>query len=300
MRPKLIVIGGPTASGKTSLSIAIAQHYDCPILSSDSRQFFKEMNIGTAKPTQDELSQATHHFIGHLNIQQKYSVGKYEQDALKVISQVHQQGEVAIMVGGTGLYAKAVCEGLDDFPYVSQSVRQLWQDKLESEGIDHLQSELKRLDPDYYKVVDEHNPHRLIRALSVISSSDNTYSSFLNKPKAERPFDIIKVAIIPDRDLLYKRINDRVDQMILDGLIEEAQGLYEHRHLNSLNTVGYKELFKHFDGDWAASQAIDKIKQHSRNYAKRQMTWFRNQGGWHIQKQWMVEDVVALVNDPKS
>ena len=195
------------------------------------------------------------------------------------------------MVGGTGLYAKAVCEGLDEFPQVSSTIRKHWQDQLENKGLGFLQLELKQSDPTYYNTVDIKNPHRLIRALSVIQVSGLPFSSFLNKKKAIRDFDVIKLAILPDRDILYKRINDRVDDMILNGLIEEARSLYPYKGINSLNTVGYKELFKHFDGAWTLSHAIDKIKQHSRNYAKRQMTWFRNQEGWQVRPSWNAAEI---------
>ncbi|MEL6122319.1 MAG: tRNA (adenosine(37)-N6)-dimethylallyltransferase MiaA [Bacteroidota bacterium] len=292
----LLVIGGPTASGKTGLSIAIAKEFGCPILSSDSRQFYREMNIGTAKPTKAELQQAQHHFIDHLSIHDNYSVGQYERDALRILEDCFAIHPFAIMVGGTGLYAKAVMNGLDHFPKVPDDIKSKWRSLSENNGIQFLQDALAKVDPDYHKIVDLNNPHRLIRALSVTESSGLPFSSFLRQQEHPRPFQTLRIAIIPERESLYGRINNRVDRMILDGLIDEAKALYPHRHLQSLNTVGYKELFKCFDGEWSESHAIDKIKQHTRNYAKRQYTWFKNQGDWHEQSNWEVDEILSLVS----
>lgn len=276
----LIVIGGPTASGKTSLSIALAKHYSCPIISADSRQFYREMSIGTAKPDTDELAAAEHHLINSLSIHEPYSVGQFERDVIALLNRLYQQHDVVILVGGTGLYIKAVCEGLDDFAKVNQTDVQYYQNLFDTNGITFLQKELQEQDLEYAATVDMYNSHRLIRALSYIKSTGQKFSAQLNKKTIARQFTPHYISLALDRKLLYDRINRRVDQMILNGLTEEVKILYPYKHLNSLNTVGYKELFRHFDGEWTLEQAIDKIKQHSRNYAKRQITWFKNQGDW--------------------
>jgi tRNA dimethylallyltransferase len=277
---QLIVVGGATASGKTAFATRLAQHFQTEIISADSRQFYREMSIGTAKPTASELAQAPHHFINNLSIHQNYSVGDFEQEALAVLGQIFEKHDVAIMVGGTGLYLKAVCEGLDKFPDTPLSIRQEFEAIFENQGIEMLQQQLQNVDPQYFTQVDSNNPARLIRALSVWKTTGQPYSSFLNLEKEPRFFNPIYLALDLPRPVLYDRINRRVDAMMTEGLLAEAENLYPHRHLQALQTVGYAELFDYFDGKCTLDEAIDKIKQHSRNYAKRQITWFRKDAHW--------------------
>jgi len=275
MEKYLIVIAGPTAIGKTDLSLSIAKKYATDILSCDSRQFYKEMNIGTAVPSIDELAQVKHHFIQNLSIEQNYSVGKFELDALKKIEVLHQTKDVIIMVGGSGLYIDAVCRGLDDFPDVPEELRDELNLRFKNEGIEPLKAQLIELDPEYHKEVDRANPHRIIRALEICISTGKSYSSFRKQQKKKRKFKTIKLILSRDRDILYTRINQRVDMMMAEGLLEEAKNVYEYRANNALQTVGYKELFAYFDGEWDLETAVSEIKKNTRRYAKRQMTWFR-------------------------
>ncbi len=280
VKKKLIIIGGPTASGKTDCAIQLAQHFGTEILSADSRQFYKEMSIGTAKPQLSDLAKAKHHFIGNLSIHDAYSVGDFERDALAVLESIFEKHDTAIMVGGTGLYIRAVCEGLDVFPYVPLSIRDEFEDIFEKQGIEPLQKLLQDVDYEYFTKADIQNPMRLIRALSVWKVSDKPFSSFLSGNKIERNFTPIYIALEIPRAILYDRINHRVDLMMAEGLLDEAKALYPFKHLNALQTVGYTELFAHFDGEMTLDEAVDKIKQHTRNYAKRQMTWFRKNDFW--------------------
>ena len=280
VKKKLIIIGGPTASGKTDCAIQLAQHFGTEILSADSRQFYKEMSIGTAKPQLSDLAKAKHHFIGNLSIHDAYSVGDFERDALAVLETIFETHNTAIMVGGTGLYIRAVCEGLDVFPDVPLSIRDEFEAIFENEGIEPLQKLLQDVDYEYFMKADIHNPMRLIRALSVWKASGKPFSSYLSGNKVERDFTPIYIALEMPRAVLYDRINRRVDLMIAEGLFEEAKNLYPFKDLNALQTVGYTELFAHFDGEMTLDEAVDKIKQHTRNYAKRQMTWFRKNDFW--------------------
>lgn len=275
MNKFLISIVGPTAIGKTSLAIAVAQHFNTEIISADSRQFFKEMSIGTAVPSPAELTSAPHHFIQHKSIEEEYSVGEFERDALEKLEDLFEQHQTVVMVGGSGLYVKAVTEGLDDFPEVDPAIRQQLNKTLETEGIAVLQQQLKLLDPEYYAEVDQDNPHRLVRALEISIGSGMPYSSFRNKKKHPRSFRTITVGLTAARETIYERINRRVDLMMQEGLLEEARILYRRKDLNALNTVGYKELFRHIDGDWSLEEAVSEIKKNSRRFAKRQLTWFR-------------------------
>lgn len=280
VKKKLIIIGGPTASGKTDCAIQLAQHFGTEILSADSRQFYKEMSIGTAKPQLSDLAKAKHHFIGNLSIHDAYSVGDFERDALAVLETIFETHDTAIMVGGTGLYIRAVCEGLDEFPDVPLSIRDEFEAIFKNEGIEPLQKLLQEVDYEYFTQVDIHNPIRLIRALSVWKASGQPFSSFRSGNKVERNFTPIYIALDLPREVLYDRINRRVDLMMAEGLLEEAKSLHPFKHLNALQTVGYTELFAHFDGEMTLDEAVDKIKQHTRNYAKRQMTWFRKNDFW--------------------
>lgn len=274
-QPKLLYIAGPTASGKTSLAIALAKHFKTEIISCDSRQFYREMNIGTAVPTAEELKQVPHHFVQHLSIHDPYSVGDYTRDALALLPQLFQEHEVVIMVGGSGMYADAVMYGLDEFPEVDPAIRPQLTAIYQQEGIEVLQDLLREHDIRHYHIVDKQNPHRLIRALEISLSAGKPYSSFLGKKQIPDFFTAKTVVIDWEREQLYERINQRVDLMVEAGLEEEARGLLEHQQLNALLTVGYREWFSHFNGQWDREKAIEEIKKNSRRYAKRQTTWFR-------------------------
>ena len=271
----LINIIGPTAIGKTSLSIKIALHFNTEIISADSRQFFKEMKIGTAVPDPHELEAASHHFIQHISIEDNYSVGDFEKEAINKLEELFREHDIVVMVGGSGLYIKAVTEGLDDFPEVDPEIRKNLNRHLEEDGIDWLQQKLFVLDPEYYKTADVQNPHRIIRALEICIETGKPFSDFLQQDKKDRNFKTLSIGLTADRELIYDRINRRVDIMIENGLVEEAKRLYAKRRLNALNTVGYKELFKYFDGEWDLETAISEIKKNTRRFAKRQLTWFR-------------------------
>ena len=271
----LISIVGPTAIGKTALSIKLANHFDTQIISADSRQFFKEMSIGTAAPTKEELAAAKHHFIHNKSITEDYNVGAFEKEAINQIALLHKTHNVVIMVGGSGLYVDAVTNGLDYFPEVDKSIRTQLNTQLETEGLKTLQLKLKTLDEQSYNTIKIDNPQRVIRALEICIGSGQPYSSFLNKDKNKRPFKTITVGLEADRDVIYDRINKRVDIMIANGLIKEVESLLPFKNLNSLNTVGYKELFNYLDKTWTLEFAISEIKKNSRRFAKRQLTWFR-------------------------
>ena len=271
----LINIVGPTAIGKTSLAIQLANKFNTEIISADSRQFYKEIRIGTAVPSAEELQAAKHHFIQHISIEDNYNVGDFESEAIKKLDELFKNNKIVIMVGGSGLYTKSVLEGLDYFPEVSLEIRQELNLKLEKEGLDSLQQQLHKLDPDYYKIVDLENPHRVIRALEVCISSEKPYSSYLNQPKKKRNFTAISVGLSAEREIIYDRINRRVDLMITEGLMDEAKALFPKRELNALNTVGYKELFSYLEGKDSLETAVSEIKKNTRRFAKRQLTWFR-------------------------
>lgn len=271
----LISVVGPTAIGKTSLAIALATHYKTEIISSDSRQFYKEMCIGTAVPSQEELNAAKHHFIQHISIHDTYNVGAFEKDAINKLNQLFTKHEIIIMVGGSGLYNKAVIDGFDDFPDVDSNIRLQLNEELSQKGLAHLQDRLLKLDKTSYESLAIDNPHRVIRALEICIGTGKPFSSFLGKKKTERNFDTITIGLQAERTLLYDRINKRVDLMLNQGLVEEAKSLYNYAQLNALNTVGYKELFAHFNGDISLEKAIEEIKKNTRRFAKRQLTWFR-------------------------
>ena len=276
----LIVIAGPTASGKTAFAIKLAHALNTVILSADSRQFYKEMSIGTAAPTKEELSQAKHYFVHHISIEDKYDVADYEHDVLQLLDKLFKTHDVVIMTGGSGLFIDAVCNGIDAMPDVEPEIREKVEKLYHDEGLLGMQEVLKLLDPDYYAIVDQQNPRRLQRALEVCYQTGKPFSSFRSGNTVQRDFDIKKYAILWDRQELIERIDKRVDMMMEQGLLEEAKALYPKRHLNALNTVGYKELFAYFDGQCTLKEAVEEIKIHTRQYAKRQMTWLRKDNSY--------------------
>ena len=288
----LIVICGPTASGKTKAAIEVAKAFDAEIISADSRQFYREIPIGTAAPTEDELREIKHHFVGFLSVEDIYNVSNYEGDVISFLNEYFKYKKTAVMVGGSGLFIDAVCNGLDEMPDVDASVREKVTRLFDEGGIVKLQTELARLDPDFFAVVDKNNPRRLQRALEVSLQTGLPYSSFRTKKKAHRDFNIVKLAIKCDRNSLIDRINKRVDEMMKNGLLDEAKAMYPKRHLNSLNTVGYKELFEYFDGEISLEEAVEKIKISTRQYAKRQITWLRKETDY----QWFeLNDLTSVI-----
>ncbi len=274
----LIIIGGPTGVGKSALAIDLALHLNTEIINADSRQIFKELNIGVNKPSNEELRKITHHLIGHVSIHEEYNAGKYETQALQTLDDIFRKKNSAIMVGGTGLYIRALIEGLDEFPDIHPSIKNEVEDIYKATGLKGLLSKVSALDPIYYSTVDQKNPRRLSRALEVILQTGTTFSALKSSQVKQRPFGIVKLFIDEDRDRLYKKIEERVDIMVKSGLEQEALLLYPLKHLKSLQTVGYTEWFEHFDGATSKTETILKIKQHTRNYAKRQWTWWKPLG----------------------
>lgn len=276
MKTKCIIsVVGPTAIGKTALSIKLAQHFNSEIISADSRQFFKEMKIGTAVPSSQELSQVKHHFIHHKSVEDNYNVGTFEKDALNCLNTLFKNHKVVILVGGSGLYIDAVIKGLDDFPDVNPKIRKSLNNTLEDDGLLNLQKQLQELDPVTYNNIALGNPHRVIRALEICIGTGQPFSSFKNKDKIKRNFKVITIGLRAERKIIYNRINERVDLMIKNGLLEEVETLIEKENLNALNTVGYSELLKYFKGEWDLDFAISEIKKNTRRFAKRQTTWFK-------------------------
>ena len=276
MKNKYVIsIVGPTAIGKTALSIKLAQHFNTEIISADSRQFFKEMQIGTAVPTADELASVKHHFIHHKSVEEDYNVGTFEKDAITLLDQLFKIHDVVVMVGGSGLYVNAITKGLDDFPKIDPKIRKKLNTELKTKGLEALQEQLKKLDLETYNSIALDNPHRVIRVLEVCLGTGKSFSSFLNKKSTGRNFKTITIGLTAERPIIYKRINERVDKMVEEGLLDEAKVLLAKQNLNALNTVGYKELFKYFNGEWALDFAISEIKKNTRRFAKRQLTWFR-------------------------
>ncbi len=293
----LIVVAGPTAVGKTAMAIKLAKHYRAEIISADSRQFYKEMTIGTAKPTEEELADVPHHFVNNISIHVKnYSAGKYEFEVLEFLEKYFKKNDIALMVGGSGLFINAVCSGFDKFENTDEEQIQTARKFLNQQPLTWLQSELQRLDPEYFNEVDQKNPVRLIRALEIIFTTGKKYSEQRIGKKIERPFNIIKIGLDMPREFLYERINKRVDTMIEVGLQEEVENLYIHKKLHTLNTVGYSELFDFMEDKISRQDAIALIKQNSRNYAKRQMTWFKKDSGigWFLPED--EEGIEAYIN----
>lgn len=274
-KPTLIVLIGPTGIGKTDLSLNIAEHYNTEIISADSRQLYADLKIGTAAPTPEQLARVKHHFVGTLQLTDYYSAAQYEAEVMKKLDELFKRHSVIVLTGGSMMYVDAVCKGIDDIPTVDEETRKTLMQHYESVGLERLCAELKILDPEYYDIVDKKNHKRVIHALEICYMTGQTYTSFRTSQTKERPFNIIKVGLRREREELYARINKRVDIMMEDGLLEEAKSVYQYKNLNSLNTVGYKEMFKYLDGEWELPFAIEKIKQNSRIYSRKQVTWFK-------------------------
>ena len=274
-KPTLIVLIGPTGIGKTDLSLNIAEHYNTEIISADSRQLYADLKIGTAAPTPEQLARVKHHFVGTLQLTDYYSAAQYEAEVMKKLDELFKRHSVIVLTGGSMMYVDAVCKGIDDIPTVDEETRKTLMQHYENVGLERLCAELKILDPEYYDIVDKKNPKRVIHALEICYMTGQTYTSFRTSQTKERPFNIIKVGLRREREELYARINKRVDIMMEDGLLEEAKSVYQYKNLNSLNTVGYKEMFKYLDGEWELPFAIEKIKQDSRIYSRKQVTWFK-------------------------
>ena len=271
----LIVLIGPTGVGKTDLSIKIAEKYGSPIISADSRQLYSDLKIGTAAPTEEYLKRVKHYFVGTLKLTYYYSAAQYESEVISLLEELFKSNNTILLTGGSMMYIDAICKGIDDIPTVDSETRQMMMEKYEKEGLDRLCAELKLLDPEYYSTVDLKNPKRVIHALEICYMTGKTYTSFRTGNKKQRPFDIIKIGLCRDREELYERINKRVDIMIKEGLVDEVKSVYEYRNLNSLNTVGYKEIIQYLEGNCTLEFAIEKIKQNSRIYSRKQMTWFK-------------------------
>jgi len=272
---KLVVITGPTAVGKTALTLEIARHYDIPVINADSRQIYKELNIGTASPTTEQLQQAKHYFVSTKSILDYYNASMYEQDVLSLLDYLFHISPIQLLSGGSMMYIDAVCNGIDDIPTIRDDIREEMKRRYEEEGLASLCEDLKRLDPEHYEVVDRQNHRRVIHALEICYQTGKTYTSFRTKTKKERPFQIIKVGLNRERNELYNRINQRVDNMIDDGLVDEALSVYQYKDTNALNTVGYKEIFDYIEGRWSLDEAVERIKGNTRRYARKQLTWYK-------------------------
>lgn len=296
MKKNLIVIAGPTAVGKTALSIELAKFYNCPVISADSRQFYKEMSIGTAKPTTEEMQDVPHYFINNISIHDTYNVGQFEREAIELIESLFKAHEYLILVGGSGLYINAILNGVDEFEEIPSHTREQLIRDYEENGLSYLQEKLKQLDEVYYNQVDLNNPQRIMRALEVCIHTQKPYSSFRTKEKKLRSFNTINILINTERETLYARINKRVDIMMQNDLMEEVKLLYPYKHLNALNTVGYKELFDFIDGKCSLEEAVNLIKQNSRRYAKRQLTWFNHQGDFETFEPTDIEKIKAYLD----
>ena len=297
MSHTLIVLIGPTGVGKTELSLSIAEHFHTSILSSDSRQLYADLKIGTAAPTPEQLARVPHHFVGTLKLTDYYSAAQYEADVMKKLEELFSLNEVVVLTGGSMMYVDAICKGIDDIPTVDKETRELMLQKYAEEGLDHLCAELKLLDPEYYQIVDLKNPKRVIHALEICYMTGKSYTSFRTQSTKKRPFRIIKIGLTREREELYERINRRVDEMLDAGLLEEVKAVYPYKELNSLNTVGYKELFKYLDGEWTLEFAIEKIKQNSRIYSRKQMTWFKRDNEIHWFHPDQKEEIMNYINE---
>lgn len=295
----LVVLLGPTGVGKTELALQIAEHLQSPIINADSRQLFAEIPIGTASPTKEQQERVKHYFVGTLHLTDYYSAAKYEEDVLQLLNQLFSSQQVALLSGGSMMYIDAVCQGIDDIPTVDEATRTLMKRKLETEGLEALTAELKVLDPEHYKIVDLHNPRRVIHALEICYMTGNTYTSYRKNTKKIRPFNIVKIGLNRPREEMYERINNRVLKMMNQGLIEEVKAVYPQKGLNALNTVGYKELFAYFDGDISLDDAILKIQSNTRQYMRKQVTWFKrdNQIKWFSPTN--IEEIINYIDDQR-
>ena len=297
MEKTLIVITGPTAVGKTALCMNIARHFGIPIINADSRQIFRELKIGTAAPTEEQLRQVRHYFVGILGLDDYYSASMYEQQATALIDELFRTSDYALMAGGSMMYIDAVCNGIDDIPTVDDETRATMKRRLAEEGLEALCEELKRLDPEHYAIVDRQNPRRVVHALEICHLTGKTYTSFRTNTKKNRPFRILKIGLNRPREELYDRINRRVDAMMAQGLFDEARRVYPLRHLNALNTVGYKELFRHFDGEWSLDEAVERIKGNTRRYMRKQLTWFKRDEQIHWFHPDESEKIIQFINE---
>lgn len=295
----LVVLLGPTGVGKTEVALQIAEHLQSPIINADSRQLFAEIPIGTAAPTKEQQERVKHYFVGTLHLSDYYSAAKYEEDVLQLLNQLFNQRQMALLSGGSMMYIDAVCQGIDDIPTVDEATRRLMKRKLETEGLDALVAELKVLDPEHYKIVDLHNPRRVVHALEICYMTGKTYTSYRKNTKKIRPFNIVKIGLNRPREEMYERINNRVLKMMNQGLMEEAKAVYPQKGLNALNTVGYKELFAYFDGDISLDDAILKIQSNTRQYMRKQVTWFKrdNQIKWFSPTN--IEEIINYIDDQR-
>ena len=293
---KLIVITGPTAVGKTDLCMDIARQLDIPIINADSRQLFRDLKIGTASPTPDQQQKVRHYFVGTLGLGDYYSASMYEQEVMALLGRLFQASDYALLTGGSMMYIDAVCNGIDDIPTVDDTTRATMKRRLAEEGLEALVAELGRLDPEHYDIVDRQNPRRVVHALEICHMTGRTYTSFRKAVKKQRPFSIIKIGLNRERDELYARINARVDRMMGEGLLDEAKSMLRYRHLNALNTVGYKELFNYLDGTWTLDEAVERIKGNTRRYARKQLTWFKRDGQikwFHPTNQELIQKTIS-------
>ena len=281
MPKNLLVLLGPTGVGKTELSLQLAEHFRCPIINADSRQIYQDISIGTAAPTAEELARVKHYFVHTLRLDEYYSAAEYEKDVLALLSELFQEHETVVLSGGSMMYIDAVTKGIDDIPTVDEETRNLMRERYEKDGLEPLLAELKLLDPQYYELVDKRNHKRVVHALEICYMTGKTYTSFRTNTLKERPFRMVKFGLMREREHLFARINARVDKMMQEGLMEEVKRVYPLRHLNSLNTVGYKELFKVLDGEWELPMAVERIKKNTRVYAKKQMTWYKHDADIH-------------------
>jgi tRNA dimethylallyltransferase len=293
----LIVITGPTAVGKTELCIDIAKRFGIPIINADSRQIFRTLTIGTAAPTEEQLQQVRHYFVGRLELNEYYSASMYEEEVLALLQELFKTSDYALLTGGSMMYIDAVCNGIDDIPTVDDDTRALMKKRLAEEGLESLCEELKRLDPEHYAIVDKQNPRRVVHALEICHMTGRTYTSFRTNQKQERPFRIIKIGLTREREELYNRINQRVDNMMQNGFLQEAKQLFPQRELNALNTVGYKDLFTYLEGTWSLEEAVERIKGNTRRYARKQLTWYKKDPDM----KWFTlngeEDIQNITND---
>jgi len=294
-KPTLIVIAGPTASGKTGLAIDVARHFNTEIISADSRQFYREIPIGTAAPSGEQLNQVPHHFVGNLSIQDEYNVSRYEKEVLALLDEKFKENNLMLMVGGSGLYINAVCNGIDELPDPDPVLRDELNAIFQQKGIAALQESIRQLDPEYFEQVDQNNPKRLLRAIEVCRQSGKTSSHLHRNQPVQRNFNILKIGLELPREILNQHINQRTDKMLQRGWLEEARAVFPYRHLNALNTVGFKELFAYLDGKWPLEQAIEKIKTNTRRYAKRQMTWFRKDTDIHWLAPKDLENMILFI-----